>query len=563
MNRKALRLSILGVPMALISIIGWTTTPTPSATTAAASALDATTDDPSVITAWINQHFYADGDIDYSFLTGPGQRVDCINFFAQHSVQAYKTMGVDLDPTKIPPAPPLPPGQTYPDDQPGAVFDGTLDVNGNPRQCPPGDVAVNRPTVAEIQLVGGLYAYKHLRKPLCGDGGGNYCTQCGDTCTNLQSCFEHDCFLWSDVSTNTGVYEHAVGIQTDFSDPLYGMLTVAPIYYSPVSYSAEHGINQLWIQTGVCENWPEYYGSGQLCNTYNGASDQAVQSLEVGLYSYASSYSTNPQTVVFITQDGYYTHCFAGQGGDCCPWGPDAGTLPNGEKEGTDCWVASPTYGYMVNEYLSPSTPNGSAPQEISFQVWNGSDASPTAYPGWWVYMNGKVVGYYPPNAFIWPTSYGYTNQYGPMAYGPATYMQVGGEVYDTFPVEGQHSNVAMGTGVAPCGYKADAGVTCASDTGYGYAAYDRLIEWMDANGGYHSPSLTYNYTPTCEGDQDIPGVCGYSSGYWYNPAIDPGTPYGAYSLGLTGGPWDSTYFFFGGGQGQCVGGQEPPCPML
>ena len=58
-------------------------------------------------------------------------------------------------------------------------------------------------------------------------------------------------------------------------------------------------------------------------------------------------------------------------------------------------------------------------------QVWNGAAHNPPYY-GWYVYVYGTLIGWYPPNTFVWPdvglNGYG---TYGPMAYGPATYMQV------------------------------------------------------------------------------------------------------------------------------------------
>ncbi len=349
----------------------------------------------------------------------------------------------------------------------------------------------------------------------------------------MQSCFEHDCFLQSTSYTTT--FEHAVGIQTQFSQPLYGMLTFMPVYEPEVFADGEHNVSQLWVQTGQCENWYNSPPNPNQCNTGNGVQNQAVQSLETGWAVQAPNGEAT--LLAFITQDGYYSYCYAGYGQDCC----------NVSGQSSDCFVAATGSPYVVNEVLSPSGgPDGQPPtNELALQVWNGSASNP-AYPGWWIWVNGKLLGWYPPDTFIWPNSN--PQSYGPMSYGPATYLQVGGEVLDVWPNQ-EHTQTQMGSGYAP-----------GPETGYGWAAYDRNINWMNYTGAYASTQLEFFSAPSCEGDYGVPGLCGAQSGWFTN---NDGSGYGAYSVMLSGQPsgvnWGN-YFYFGGGEFQCFEGGPTPC---
>jgi alpha-tubulin suppressor-like RCC1 family protein len=147
-------------------------------------------------------------------------------------------------------------------------------------------------------------------------------------------------------------------------------------------------------------------------------------------------------------------------------------------------------------------------------------------------------IGFYPASTFEW--SDGSTSQ---MAMGTPTYLQVGGEVADSWP-NGAHTDTAM-----------------VSDRpaweGYEYAAYQRDILYFDSTGASHTPALTYLTTgtppptgtgiPASEGDLGMPGLCGLDSGGW----TDASGTRGAYSItsALPAGNTDwGEYFYFGGG---------------
>jgi hypothetical protein len=315
-----------------------------------------------------------------------------------------------------------------------------------------------------------------------------------------------------------------------------------PVYWPTVTNSTdqfgvpEHSVSQIWLQTGQCENWYNFSGTNQ-CPTGNGVQNQAVQSVEAGWFESGGTGAGAHEATLFafITQDGYFRgNCFGGDGGSCC-------TQQNGQD--SSCWVAATSPTYVLNQVFDASDYGGQPDDEMAVQVWNGSAHNPS-YPGWWMWVNGSLVGWYPPNSFTWPASQPGGGTAGPMAYGPASYLQVGGEVYDVWP-NGSHTSSAMGGGYAPPTFT------------YGWAGYDRNVNWMTAAGGYVSASLEFFDAPSCEDDYQVAGVCGLQSGYWKN---NGGNSFGAYSSGFSGAPnnnWGE-YFFFGGGEGQCKGGVWP-----
>ena len=101
------------------------------------------------------------------------------------------------------------------------------------------------------------------------------------------------------------------------------------------------------------------------------------------------------------------------------------------------------------------------------------------------------------------------------MSYGPSTYQQVGGEVYDTEP-GGQHTATALGSGWIPPLF------------GYGWSAYQRNVQYISSANTYHPLSLMFYAAPSCEGDYSIGGLCEYGLAQWTN-SVYPGC--GAYNI--------------------------------
>ena len=337
------------------------------------------------IQTYLNSKFYADSDIRHSFNTAVGERIDCIDFYAQPTVKAMLAAGLAV-PTAVPPAPPLPTGIPKPHKPPAVSvkFDGSPDQDGNARQCPPGTVPAMRPTRAEIQGAGGLNAYLSRKRP-------------PPTVDPNQDPLQHDCY--HQLSPGQG-YDHAAGVQYP---PLtyYGAYSTVSVYEPEVhDLVGEHSLSQLWVQTGNCEDWGFPYGDPDTCTT--GPSGDAVQSVEVG-WMVGNGYTDDPAAphlFAFITQDGYHAqNCFAGQanpdghGGttNCCSFGDN--------PTGTDCWIAASGAPLVINQSLGPwvQPVPSSSPAEMAIQIWNGTAYG---YPAWWVYIDGQLIGWYPNSAF-------------------------------------------------------------------------------------------------------------------------------------------------------------------
>ncbi len=516
--------------------------------------LDSTTDAEAGIAeiqSYIDTYYYADSDIRHSFLDRAGKQVDCIDFGAQWSVKHLASKG--LQPPPPPPQPSLPP--EMPTVLMHSAFLGEPDQNGSARQCPDGTIPKYRPTVAQILAAGGLQAYI---SPSSRPGRLQSCSPYG------QTTFEHDCYdyggqpaSWELPPNNvTGLsYEHAVGIndghlEAGAAPPFWGMSAVTSVYsvyVTPETY--EHADDQIWLQTGTCENWFNGSPDSQECTT--GSGGNAVQSFEVAVFqAQGAAGETYPTLQIFWTPDGYYTGCYAGSAtGACC----DNGGLG-------DCWV----------QYSSVATPGmplvygyiGDTPEEFGIQAWQG--AGYHSYDaGWWVWAPGvyvlpdggtSTVGGSSPIGMLLPDAYVYpgTSVQGPMATGAATYMQIGGEVYDTWP-SGLHTQTQMGSGYGP-------GIAL----GYKNEAYFRDICTIAEGGGYAQAYFENFYPDVCNDYDslgDTYGVCGPQSQYW--PPTSGSYGFGGYAVDIAsaagGSGWD-TYFYFGGGVGVCnLSGGCPP----
>jgi hypothetical protein len=555
---------------------------------------------------YIDENFYTDSDVVYSFVAGWGQQIDCINFYAQHSVKALLADGVSIPTAPTPPASPpsMPPPNVLP---PNAGFAGQPDVNGLPQQCPSGTVPTTRPTIAQIEAAGGISEYQaalptHLQR--------FQTTPCAPTSPPMppqgpqagcQDVAEHDCYLNNapgDVPNplNTpnvalpaseGAWEHAVGIQNSgFSPPgasgYFGMQMTTSMYPAFVPDSVGHSDSQFWAQTGTCENWyglsseVDMGGINQCqttssapynCSSANPSPQCAVQSLEVGAWAMQGENGGVPSLFVFYTPDGYSTWC---QALGACTFGDNdpapsncpnpkvpipppgpVGTAPTGTMGGTvspkgDCWVEWTDASFAPgNPVLLTPSPFGVGvmPAEITFGAWNGSNANPPS-PGWWVYVNQHLIGWLPPIVFNWNDKTA-----GPMATGPATYLQTGGEVQDSYP-NGFHADTTM---VSPNNAMA----------GFGFAAYNRNVGYWDSSGtNLTDANLVFPVAPASEGDNQDPGLCGFESGGW----VDETGAQGAYSVTNEVPPgfanW-GTYLYFGGGVILNEVGGAPPTAVI
>jgi hypothetical protein len=544
--------SVLGLAMAGCNSTGGVVLPVEHAygglVDSSVATSDADASDLSVIEAYWTADFYATTDIQHSFETASGTHFDCIDFYAQNSVKTLVANGLPLAPP--PPTSIVPPAAASAHLQNAITggVDGTIDSGGSVRSCPVGTVPKIRPSVAEIEAKGGVAAYKQFERNL-------------PRPQNAQNSVEHDCWnnnyalnfsssdlppanycsTWvSDQGAGAcGNYDHAVGIQngswqpsarlnghTYYSSGYYGLSSITPVYHPTVDSNdfEGHVDSQLWMQTGTCDNW--YNGnnarSGQQCNVGSSCTSAscAVQSIELGWM--ANSNSSNIWGFVFFTPDGYYTGCYSYQGGSACP----DGVQPYVE-------VASPYYVPNPSNPITASTP-GSTPNELPLEIWNGSAQG---LPYFYVFMFGQYIGWYPNTIFNWPTGEG--SGAGPMVDGPATYAQVGGEVFQQWPyADGAswHSQSSMCSNYPPA-------------DGYKYAAYQRNVAYLDSESTFHNASLSFLQEPTVPsymGDYSSPGICGYLAGRFVTEndvALD-------YAISTTTAPasgetWD-TYFYYG-----------------
>ncbi|MGO9838204.1 MAG: hypothetical protein ACLP1X_28830, partial [Polyangiaceae bacterium] len=260
---------------------------------ASPSATAATTE----ITNYINSTFYADADVIKSFHTRVGQQIDCIDFYAQHSVKALLVAGIPV--TAAAPALPaqisnsMPPINSIP-----PLIDGSVDADGITRNCPATAVPAIRPTLQQIQSAGGLQAYLDAVAAV----------------PPLQAPNEQaqlDCF---DYTTSGSTYDHAAGYQ--YVNQAHGVATITTIFNPQIEQgrgSLEHSITQIWALTGNCEWDAGRTRSGQ--NPCNASGQVPTQTLEMGVMTgsnpFNTSGSTQPTFVVFASFDAYANACWA------------------------------------------------------------------------------------------------------------------------------------------------------------------------------------------------------------------------------------------------------------
>ncbi len=501
---------------------------------------------PAVLTIqnFIDENYYATSDIAASFTLPQGDQIDCIPFAAQHSVKAWVARGVAM-PQTIPAAPASPASMPAPNMAPNQAFAGQLDANGHPEQCGAGLVPVKRPSLAQIQAAGGVTAYLQSLGPV-------------QRLRGSQDPLEHDC--WHNDAPGDGIgaigtlkavdWEHAAGVQiapwAGNAPGIFGAHMVTSIYTPfvqtdntvPTVVGHEHAVSQFWVQTGNCEDWYGVYNcaTGSQCTGCTGAScpaNCAVQSLEMASLTEAAQ---GTRLEIFFTTDGYHNNnCYAGKGsanGTCIGCPPATVTIPGTTTQvqvPTDCFVGLTSALFMPDQPLLPngvgSAQYGVTPNEVELSVWNGAG---TSTPGWWISVGGHQIGWYPPQTFNWPDG-----SPGPMVAGPATYLQAGGEVYNTWPA-GRHTDTALASDNA-------------AQSGFKFAAYQHNLGYYDATDTLVDANFTYEVQGPDQLDNGVPGLCGFESGTW----TDSANAQGGYSMTVASPPGGSgwgKYHYFGGG---------------
>jgi hypothetical protein len=146
---------------------------------------------------------------------------------------------------------------------------------------------------------------------------------------------------------------------------------------------------------------------------------------------------------------------------------------------------------YTPGAAFSSYSTAGGTQYEISIEFFKDGTAG-----HWWLKVGGVWVGYYPRTLF---DSYGLINE--------SSNVDFGGEIIDNRN-GGRHTTTDMGSGAFPA-------------SGYGYAAYQRRIQYINTSNIYTNPSLTLSR----------------DSAYCYDIAQ---------FLDSTAGGW-GRYFYFGG----------------
>jgi hypothetical protein len=456
-------------------------------------------------------------DITHTFETRATQTVDCVRYEAHPAVRRRLLAGIAHDPTDVPAPPPAASNAISPNISP-PPFDGSLDRMGRVRLCPIGSVPIVRPTqIARQQRLESARTKARLPK-----------------CPPYQSCLQNDVLLAPPPGSSTlkgPGYDHAAGVF--YPDELYGGSTITPVYSPFVAVpDAEHSLSQLWIHTGDCEEWA--FKSGRTCySPFNPPPNgdcatsplcDASQTIEVGwiagnqnclqadeCFMVPASDNDAPFLFVFSTIDGYGNQwCFAGQENtDFCL--------------GTNFFIPSGVYaGHAPNVQLPTTSTIGKPPVELQIQVWFGRSPK-GGLTAWWIFIDGALIGYYPADSF-WG-----------MMQSRATYMQVGGEVSDTFAFN-QHTTTTMGSGKW-------------AKFGCGFSAYHRNVMYASSPQAQHKPvvfeeaALEFITNAPKTSTPDVytlnpEGISGYEAGDFYQLIQGAGNT-----------DWGS-HFFFGGNGG-------------
>lgn len=193
-----------------------------------------------------------------------------------------------------------------------------------------------------------------------------------------------------------------------------------------------------------------------------------VETIEAGWQVYpnrVSSHEHDAHLFIYSTQDGYAnTGCY---------------DLTCDDFVQTNSSVAIGGY------YTNHSVVNGS--QYIT-KILIQKDGT---LGNWWIAVDGVYAGYYPRT--LYDTS-GIRNQ--------AAKVDFGGEITNYFP-SGRHTRTDMGSGYKP-------------SAGYGYAAYQRTIRYVNTSNVYSTPTLSESRTKSACYDIDVLTSTGTWKTYFY-----------------------------------------------
>ncbi len=374
---------------------------------------------------------YKPADVRHSYTDTFGQKVDCVDYYAEPGVKAAVARGIAFsEPEHLEVPEEVRARFPVSQERAAAPRERELrDADGKLRSCPDGFIPHHRVTPEEIANRGGLDAFlapPHRTKPRLGFGEpapqlaprpavprGNTPIDC--TARAVGGVpeipeFAHTIVDWEGITTSGGISTMSLDTPSVFS--------TSP----PGGFSNNHYISQTWISNGSGDNL-----SGGTCT-------DCWQTVEAG--AFVPLGATRPNLAVFSTNSGYATagSCWAAYGGtNCVTWVPAAGSpyypampLPSGVVNGVRQEITIQTQYVVFTRSV-----------RINGMIFHEK------VPAWEliVGLNGAaptVMGYYLAQDFT-----------GPMARGVANSYQLGGEVEDDSKNWTTPPTLDMGLGVA------------------------------------------------------------------------------------------------------------------
>ena len=255
---------------------------------------------------------------------------------------------------------------------------------------------------------------------------------------------QHDCWL-NDAPGTASADRHpqrrrlgargrvqTTGFLPSGATGFFGAHTITPIY-APFMIQGPERAHRLAVlgPDRECEDW--YATPSEITSTRISVTpappaptargrlrECAVQSLEVASGGARGMEPDGTMTAgpvtrmhVFFTTDGYSgaTASSATPSAPAAPDHHDAGERPRRDRdatEGTDCFVAWPARPDPAQCHFDVTAARARAstaspPVEAEFEVWNLGAG--TATPGWWIYIKGDLIGWFPPRRSTGPTA--------------------------------------------------------------------------------------------------------------------------------------------------------------
>jgi hypothetical protein len=456
-------------------------------------------------------------DVEHSFHTVFGETVDCIDFFAQAGVKQLAAAGTPI--TEIPKPPSdLTVSQTAASE---FEFNGSLDENGNRRECAGNTVPILRITAANIATSGGLDAFLRSqtrqhhhgapRPPAAPPASAPPPPQAVSCTTELGVDYAHLQHVQEifQSSATQGPFNITLAV-ADFSLPQASIFPSIPAEQLATPADEPHNITQIWVFSG--------YGANDFGCVCGGSNPPCAQTVEAGAMidsgaaiAWPHDGGTQlPHLAIFSTNNGYgnNSNCYAHLG--CASPAP--------------VWFGV-TGARMTPGMTLPASSLGAAPLELALQASNATMANTH---GWWIAggINAQTSQPVISTGYLGVFTAGSFS--GGMQNAAQTFM-VGGEVYDftdTFALP-------MGTGAA-------------LTAGFGQTAYVRnastspVVAPIGIQSTRASTAIPRSYAWT-NSPAPAPPASTWQNGFYYGDL--PKLLWGGTNFGLHGTAWSGSNY--------------------